>query len=386
MENSKVRFIVIEPCNFVDEPIGGQLNFARILLDLYRDKIATVGYAHSSDEPIGVWFRKKTNAFDRDHFNLAYIPCRESRYWIPRRLKAFLHYRRHRRAIHEHPCKWFFIQEHAILMGFTRSSADSVCYRFPGVESQLSKSRFKWAIPLKRLFDFFFYRATRKADLLLASADDEAIADMKQNSFGFVRNRVVIQFPTRVDTRIFFRKPTAERYGPLRFVACGRLHWVKGWDLILDALALLAPELNFTFTYIGDGPDRDAFLTHADQVGLRNRVSLVGFMHPEKIAALLRESDLYLMGSRMEGWPTTLVEAYATGLPIVTTSVSGAREIVSDGINGRICLVREPKYFAGCIREVLALDPTAVLVAADPSRFSVESLRDDLERYWLSTH
>lgn len=382
MRFSNVKFLLIEPCNFVDCPAGGQLNFARLLLDLYRDEVATVGTATSRSEPVGVWFKKTENGYTRDHFNLSFRGVSTQRYLVPRRLRSLIAYRRYRRKIHAHPCKRFFVQEHAILMAFDRDGVDSVCYRFPGVESQLSKSRFKWAPPLAGIFDFLFYRSTQKADVLLASADEVAIQEMLEKSFGFLKGRTVVQFPTRVDTTLFRKKKNAARGEPLQFISCGRLHWVKGWSLILEALALLKNKLNFIYTYVGDGPDREEFLKKVDEVGLSKSVELAGFLNPVEIAKRLRGSDLYLMGSVMEGWPTTLVEAYVTGLPMVSTSVSGARIIVQDGANGAIVSNRCPREFAAAIEAALDLDPDQVLRRAEPERYSTFTLVSDLERLW----
>lgn len=382
MESSRTRFIIIEPCNFVDSPAGGQLNFARLMLSIYGSKVATVGNTTLQYEPVGVWFKKTENGVTRDHFNLGFRDVSKERYLIPRRLRSLIAYRRYRYRIHLHPCRRFFIQEHAILMGFYRKAAANVCYRFPGVESQLKKSRFFWAIPIARIFDYVFYRSTKKADVLLASADKEAIDEMLQSSFGFLDGREIIQFPTRVDTTIFSRKPSAARSYPLKFISVGRLHWVKGWDLILEALALLKGKIDFSYTYIGDGPDREAFQARAAELGLLNSVRLAGFMKPTEIAERLRASDLYLMGSVMEGWPTTLVEAYVTGLPMVSTAVSGARVIIKDGVNGVICAERLASRYAACIEAALALDWERIRETANPEIYSISTLMQDLDNLW----
>ena len=380
---TKVKFIIIEVCNYVDHPPGGQLNFARLLLRTYGDKVATVGYPNTSDDPIGKWFEKAdASGAIRDHFNMGPVQTAETKYFFPRRLRGLIDYIRYSGKIHEHPCKHFFVQEHALMIGLRKSLVSSVCYRFPGVESQLAKSRFKWAIPLTRLFDFIFYRATRKADILLASADEEAVEEMRSKSFGYVDKRDVHFFPTRVDTEVFKKKSNFKRSGSIRFISCGRLHWVKGWRLILEALASLKHDLDFRYTYVGDGPDREEFLHAVDELGMADRVELTGFLGPGGIAQRLQHSDLYLMGSVMEGWPTTLVEAYVVGLPMVTTSVSGARMIVEEGRNGYVCASRSVDDFLACIRRALELDPQEVANFNQPGQYGLVGLRRDLAKHW----
>jgi len=375
---------LIEPCNFVDHPAGGQLNFARLLLQLYQGEIATVGNTFDPSEPVGRWFEKTGNGYSRMHFNLRCIKGTGVGSKIPGRLISFFLVKKYCKAILQHPCRRLFIQEPAVLMALRRNDWDSICYRFPGVSSALKISRFKWAKPFSQIFDWMFFRATNKADVILASADQEAIDEMVCRSGRYLKNREIVFFPTRVDTSIFStRHINAQRSRPVELVSSGRLHWAKGWDLILRALAFLQNELDFRYTYIGDGSERDAFLNLAKELGLEGRVQLTGFALPEKVADHLRRADLYLMGSIVEGWPTTLVEAYATGLPMVCTEVSGAKTIIQEGVNGYICVGRDPEEYARNIRKALALDPTIVLRTVDVAPYAANTLKSDLERLWM---
>lgn len=380
------KFILLEACNFSSHPVGGQLNYARLLLQLFGNQVATVGYALGSGEPLGVWFEKEEYGFIRMHFNLFRVDDERTKYRVPRRLLAYLNCRKYWKTILSLGCRHLYLQEHVALMAVRRKDWSSICYRFPGVESQLDKARYAWAKPLSRLFDYCFYRATRKADVLLASADANAIEEMRRKSFGFVSEREVVWFPTRVDTKVFY--PSAEvrrsQDRPLSFVSSGRLHWVKGWDLVLEALAILKDDLEFTYTYIGDGPDREALLQRAELLGLGERVLVAGFVGSDEMARYLRDADLYLMGSHLEGWPTTLVEAYVSGLPMVCTQVSGASDIIVNGANGFVCESRDPVVYADTIGRALRLERKSVFDVMDLNRYSVDNLIADLARAWTA--
>jgi glycosyltransferase involved in cell wall biosynthesis len=380
----KIDFILLEACNFKDHPMGGQLNYARLLLSLFGERVATVGYTMDASDPVGEWFEKEDGGVRRMHFNLFYLDNDRTDYRIPRRALVYYTCRKYWDQILKLGCRNLYLQEHTVLMAVRKGDWDSVCYRFPGVESQLSKGRFAWAKPLSRLFDYCFYRSTRKADVLLASADDAAIAEMRKKSFGYVKDREVVWFPTRVDTSIFYpdKEHVRELGAPVRFVSSGRLHWVKGWDLVLDALALLKDELDFTYTYIGGGPDEAALLAKATSLGLENRVRVTGYMPPSEMAVELRRSDVYLMGSHMEGWPTTLVEAYVSGLPMVCTKVSGATTIISEGGNGFVCQTRQPEEFRSNIQQAIELKGASIRDAVNPSLYSIDALMDDLSAAW----
>lgn len=378
-----VKFILLEPCNYKDHPAGGQLNFARLLLNLYKEEIATVGYTLDPADPVGTWFEKKENGYSRMHFNLGCIGDAGSKYRIPRRLVFYGLVLKHRKSILKHPCRRLFVQEPAVLMALRKNDWDSICYRFPGVSSALKISRFKWAKYFSWIFDQLSFWATKKADVILASADQEAIDEMVCRGGRHLKDREVVFFPTRVDTSVFSKKPLSDRKNrPVHLVSSGRLHWAKGWDLILRSLALLRNSLDFEYTYVGDGPDREAFLELVKGLGLEGQVKLTGFSSPAEVAGCLKQADLYLMGSIVEGWPTTLVEAYATGLPMVCTHVSGARTIISEGINGYVCEVRDPEIYSQTIMKALALDPEIVLRSADADRYATSHLKADLENIW----
>ena len=378
------KFILLEACDFRSHPVGGQLNYARLLLRLFGSQVATVGYALGKGEPLGVWFEKEEYGFTRMHFNLFRIDDERTNYRVPRRFLVYHYCRKYWKAILSMGCRHLYLQEHVALMAVRRKDWSSICYRFPGVEGQLDKARYAWAKPLSRLFDYCFYRATRKADVLLASADAEAIDEMRRKSFGFVLEREVVWFPTRVDTKVFYppAEPKPSQNRSLSFVSSGRLHWVKGWDLVLEALVMLKDELEFTYTYVGDGPDKEALLKRAKALGLEGHVQVTGFVDSEQMAKYMRDADLYLMGSHLEGWPTTLVEAYVCGLPMVCTKVSGASDIIDVGTNGYICQTRRAADFAKEVRKALELDRNAVINAVEPGVFSVARLIPDLISAW----
>lgn len=378
------KFVIIEACDFQSSPHGGQLNFVRNLLGLYKNKVATVGYTLDDKEPIGEWFLKEQYSFKRWHFNLyKQKPLSgHEKYKIPKRIIVLLNYIRFEKKIASIGCKKLFLQEHSILIGLSRKRWESVCYRFPGVESQMEKSRYAWAKKLSVIFDYLFYRSTKKADVLLASADQKAISEMRRKSFGFVNSRIVNVFPTRVDTNIFKPKINKKRDGVLKIISSGRLHWVKGWDLTLNALKIIEKDLEFQFTYIGDGPDKNRFEQYVESLSMQKSVECLGYQSSAKLADLLRSCDLYLLASHMEGWPTALVEAYVAGVPMVSTNVSGSTSIIEGGVNGYVCNSRDPLEYSNCIIKALNLNQQQIFDSMDVSKYSTKTLGKDLEALW----
>ncbi|MGN9791278.1 glycosyltransferase family 4 protein [Streptomyces sp. OZ13] len=117
-------------------------------------------------------------------------------------------------------------------------------------------------------------------------------------------------------------------------VSIGRLHEEKGVDLLLDAWAEVAPlHPDWTLRIYGSGEEEAALKKQSAQLGLSTSVEWMG--RTSDVPGALRESSLFALSSRGEGFPLALMEAMATAVPCVAFDVApGVREIISDGEDG----------------------------------------------------
>jgi len=141
-------------------------------------------------------------------------------------------------------------------------------------------------------------------------------------------------------------------------LAVGRLVEKKGFEDLVRAVAVGGERLaNLVVEIVGDGPLRSRVESLADSLGVRERVRLLGWLDREGVAAAMRRADLFVAPSvvaadgDMEGLPLVIVEAMATGLPVVGTEHSGIPEAVRDGENGRIVPEHAPERLAEAIGE-----------------------------------
>lgn len=386
------KFVVIEGCNFDNFPAGGQLTFVRQLMRAFGSQIALVGVA-TDETPVGVWTKKSVEGVEYDFFAYQRRKPSSARPILPARLTGLMALRRYRRQIMAEGRLHYFVQSHELLPLVLGWSHRSVCFCFPGVENPLAISRYKWAKFVAYAFDQWFLRAAKRADVLLAAADGNAINQLKQRCGGLLLERQISSFPTRVCTRLFHRGgkgPGRERLGlesgSTVVVTTGRIHWAKGWAFLLDAFVrFLDEDPSAKMVFVGDGEDRCRLEARAMELGISDRVIVTGHVDPTLVAEYLRASDLFVLGSISEGWSTSLVEALATSLPIVTTNVSSSCEIVRSGVNGYILNDRDHERFAEAMQKALLLDLCEVHAysSIEVSKYSVDRLGHDLESLWL---
>jgi glycosyltransferase involved in cell wall biosynthesis len=105
---------------------------------------------------------------------------------------------------------------------------------------------------------------------------------------------------------------------------------------------------------VGDGVLRSRTQEVVRVNRLTAQVHFLGVRPPLEIADILRAADLYVLCSAYEGMPIAMLEALATGLPVVSTDVGEVRLVVHDGINGQISAARDPRSFADAILKVLS--------------------------------
>lgn len=128
--------------------------------------------------------------------------------------------------------------------------------------------------------------------------------------------------------------PVPDRQGRKRLLAVGRLHPVKGFDALLQAFASLSSYFpQWDLVILGEGALRPELEALIESLGLQDRVSMPGRVG--NVVDWYKDSDLYVLSSRMEGLSNTLLEAMASGLPAVAYDCdTGPREVIRPGIDG----------------------------------------------------
>ena len=380
--------LFIEPCNFEDFPTGGQLSFAKQMVHAFSSRLALVGIS-TDDTPVGRWVKRSFDGRVCEFLSVGRWKRSADKPLIPGRIRAYLGIRMHRKQILSAGTRAVFMSAPEALLASHRWGWTDLCFLFAGLESPLRMPRYRWAEPLAGAFDSCFISALQSVNLLLAAGDESAIEQFAARTRGRIRKEDIISFPTRADTDIFHpadQKGTREELGVCEdvpvFVTVGRLNWRKGWDLLIDAFRLLLMRrADAHFYFVGDGEDRKEIELKLREYGLAERVHITGYLDPPRIAAYLNAANVFVLGSHFEGWPTAMVEAFATGTAIVSTSVSAAAELIENGRNGYIVDGRDPHVFCDAMVKALSLDARSY--CRDKLRpYALNGLAEDLGRLW----
>lgn len=167
----------------------------------------------------------------------------------------------------------------------------------------------------------------------------------------------------------------------------GRLADVKDHGTLLEALRLLATDrVPFLGVIAGDGPLKSALESRILTLGLQDRVRLLG--HRPDVETVLAALDIFVLSSQSEGLPMAILEAMASGLPVISTRVGGVDEVVEEGRTGLLVEPRSPEALAkaiGCLagdRERRSQMGAAGCALAR-REFSLEAMVANYERlYW----
>lgn len=336
------RILIIDFCNYNDYPIGGYLTFANNLKQAFGNELILVGITTDSDDPIGKWFKKDINGCIYDYFAIARYSKTKTKHIIPDRLVIYCFLIYYRKEILSLDVKNVFVQRQEVLLALNGYNFENICYRFAGLDNPLSISKYWFSHVIANKFEKFFFRSLTNVNFILASGDSSAIMEMIQRSKQLISRNNVIQFPTRINTDIFFTSDKMEARQSLGIdkssiiiLTSGRLAWFKGWKFMIDCFdAFLKRMPNSKLYFVGEGEDMSKIQNYINLKELNDLVYLVGRQRSEKVAMYLNASDLYIMGSYQEGWSTSLSEAIACGIPSCVTNFHSAKEIVIEGKNG----------------------------------------------------
>ena len=215
----------------------------------------------------------------------------------------------------------------------------------------------RWSLPAKRFAYRALYRAGSRRGAVFVAVS-AAVADSIARRFGVRRSRIAT-IPNGIDVD---RYPTDGDRDGLRaslgigsadtvVVSVAKLYRQKGHLVLVEAMGRLMAERGTVHLVLaGDGPERPAVERAALATGHGERIHLLG--ERGDVGALLAASDVFVLASLWEGLPMALLEAMASRLPVVATTVAGSSQVIEDRRSGLLVPPGDPVALATAIGEL----------------------------------
>lgn len=235
---------------------------------------------------------------------------------------------------------------HANLLGRLAGAMAGVQYILSGVRVAERRSRvYGW-------FDYWTNFLVR-ANVCVS----RGVADYCEREVGLSPSKTVI-IPNGVDPHQFAAFLPADT----REIGCppdkrvvltvGRLEPQKGIDLLLEAIQAVTTKVqDVVFVIIGDGPDRGVLQRRATELQIEPFVRFLGRRHD--VPRWYKRATVLVLPSRWEGMPNVVLEAMATGTPVIATRVEGIAELLEDQVSGLVVPVNDAPALSTAILQIL---------------------------------
>lgn len=184
----------------------------------------------------------------------------------------------------------------------------------------------------------------------------------------------LVSIANAVDSHAFAVSDRAPIRPPLRLLTVGRLIVHKRHDVTIRAMAsLLRAGFEVVLTLVGEGDDESRLRNVANELGVGSQVSFVGYVPRASVIDYYRNSDLFVLASENEGMSVAVLEAMASGLPVIAAAGRGAEELVEEGVTGSYFVLNDSESLANQIR-AYAQDPQRIESVGRAGRDRAQSM------------
>lgn len=174
---------------------------------------------------------------------------------------------------------------------------------------------------------------------------------LKARALQFMPSVPIEVIPNGVDLEKFHPAQNSNRSDRLRLLTVGRLSVIKRVELLIDAVEMLHKDgYKLNLTMAGGGKLEQKLRDLLAQKELRDIINIRGRINPDDMPQMYRQSDIFVSASMQEGMSNAMLEAMASGLPIVTTRCEGVEELIAD--NGIVVEEANAEAIAGAIKKL----------------------------------
>lgn len=226
-----------------------------------------------------------------------------------------------------------------------------------------------------------FLRVVR--NVLYNFADGIVIQNTRNQSYfnkKIQKKSVVIYNPVEMDE---YRGKALRSSKKKRVVTIGRTTPQKNQKILIEAFAKVKKKYNdYTLTIYGTGPLLEQLKGYAVELGVGDSVELPGAV--QNVHDLILDAEVFVLSSNYEGMPNALIEAMVLGLPVISTKVSGATDLIVDGKNGLLVNVGSAAEIEKAILSYLENNDLKNSCAAAAVKIADELRIDYIVDQWLA--
>lgn len=230
-------------------------------------------------------------------------------------------------------------------------------------------------VPGFRPYDFGVYHKLIAPLLRLVWRNASAItansSGLRELALAFDSRYTIHVIPNGVDLEFYKTETRNDKAAHL--LSVGRVVHQKGFDLAMHALSGLK-DLEWEWHVAGDGPQMSFLTSLASDLGIADRVHFLGWQSRTQLSEQYRWANLFLFPSRHEGMPNAVLEAMASGLPVIASRIAGNEELVMDGVTGLLVPAESIAALRGALQNMISDAPLRARMG--------QASRERVERYF----
>lgn len=198
---------------------------------------------------------------------------------------------------------------------------------------------------LKRVVWWISLKMYKKCDIIIAPS--ESIANLLKSR---LRYNIISHVCYGINLKKFYPKKCYGHAKTLSFVYVGRLSFEKNIDIIIKAFQIINERgIDFSVKIVGNGPARKYLEGMVKMCSLESKIHFTGKICGNKLRQIYRKNDVFITASAMETLGMAILEALASGTPVIAVRKYAIPEVVKDGVNGYLA---EP-YSAESLSEAI---------------------------------
>jgi len=177
----------------------------------------------------------------------------------------------------------------------------------------------------------------------------------------FPEDKPIVKITPAIDFNKFYAdRAFHSNHKPVKILSVGRLHWKKGFEYGLGAMAYLKSErIDFKYTIIGAGEELERLKFAAYQLGVEDRVEFLGAKTADEVAGFMKQADVYFQPSNQEGFCNSVLEAQAAGCLCIVSDAEGLSENVVNEVTGWVVPRRDVVSMGTQLKKVIQLSPSS---------------------------